>query len=80
MKTLSIEIVWAQDLPADLKAIHDITEGDFFNYMIVKHDGKVIRMISDCMEPEDATFTRDLSWVAELIGEMYEQGISDGPN
>ena len=43
-------------------------------YLIVSENGKFIEMFSDAMEPEDARFSRDLSWVKDAILEAYEAG------
>lgn len=49
------------------------------NYLRVTHDGDTIVLESDAMEPEDATFTRDMSWVVEVIRMVYEIGRGE-PN
>lgn len=33
---------------------------------------------SDAMEPEDATFLRDLNWVLDAISTAYETGLRQG--
>jgi len=78
MKTLSIEVVCAQDLSDEMKDIYDVVYDDCSNYMIVTHGDEIISVVNDYMEPEDTTFTRDLKWVAELLREVYELGIEDG--
>ena len=50
----------------------------YCNELIVSHNGKEIRWEHDGMEPEDTTFTRDLSWVADAIEEAYVLGCEDG--
>lgn len=47
-------------------------------YIRVIHNGKCIRLESDAMEPEDATFTRGLSWITDAIIEAYNLGIQYG--
>ncbi len=76
--SLSIKVVWAQELSDEMKEAYDITSDDFSNFMIVKHGDETISVVGDYMEPEDATFTRNLKWVAELLDEVYELGKSDG--
>ncbi len=66
-------MVWEQDLPDDLKEEYDVGD-EYSNFMIVKHDDTIISVTTDYMEPEDATFTRDLKWVSELLREVYELG------
>lgn len=78
MPMLSIEVVWAQDFPKEMKDIYDVESDDYSNFMIVKHGDETIRVVNDYMEPEDATFTRDLKWIAELLTEAYELGMTDG--
>jgi hypothetical protein len=78
MDKLSIEVVSAQDLSDEMKDIYDVTYDDCSNYMVVKHGDEIISVVNDCMEPEDAMFTRDLQWIVELLGEVYELGKSDG--
>ena len=48
------------------------------NDLIILHNGKEIARHSDGMEPEDALFYRDLSWVPEEILEAYRLGKKDG--
>lgn len=46
-------------------------------YLKVTHGGRVIALESDAMEPEDATFTRDLVWIKSLLLKCYEIGKKD---
>jgi hypothetical protein len=78
MATLSIEVIDAQDLSDDMKGTYRVEYDDCSNFMIVKHGDETISVVNDYMEPEDATFTRDLRWITELLGEVYELGKSDG--
>lgn len=39
---------------------------------------KVLALKSDEMEPEDASFRRDLNWVAELLEEVFKVGVLEG--
>lgn len=48
------------------------------NYLIITIDGERRMILSDAMEPEDATFTRDLSDVADAIRLAYEAGLAEG--
>lgn len=50
---------------------------DECNYLRVTHNGETVRLHSDGMEPEDAYFHRDLSWVARAIEQAYELGKAD---
>jgi len=46
-------------------------------YLAIYHKGKLLRVYSDAMEPEDARFSRDLSWIKETLEEAYKIGYSD---
>ena len=48
------------------------------NYLRLIHNDETYDLISDAMEPEDATFTRDLFWVKAAIEQAYELGYADG--
>ena len=47
-------------------------------YIVEKVDEKVINVYSDAMEPEDATFHRDLRWVMKSLKEAYLRGLEYG--
>lgn len=47
---------------------------EYAGYIRVSHNSKTIALKSDAMEPEDAIFSRDLSWISSLIYEAYELG------
>ena len=50
------------------------------NYLVVTDDdGNVVRKESDRMEPEDAVFYRDLSWIVDAIEQAYELGRKSKP-
>ena len=51
---------------------------EYANYIEVKVNGVIADIFSDAMEPEDATFSRDLSWVAPAIKAAYYCGFEDG--
>ena len=50
---------------------------EYADYIRVTHGGKTILLESDAMEPEDATFSRDLSWIAGIIEKAYALGKAD---
>lgn len=50
---------------------------EWANYLVVYNNGKVFDWNSDAMQPEDATFTRDLSWIVDLVLRAYQQGRND---
>jgi len=47
---------------------------EYASYLLVYHNGKLIKCKSDAMEPEDACFCRDLAWVQSTIMEAYNIG------
>ena len=49
----------------------------YAKYLRVTHHGKTLLLENDAMEPEDATFYRDLSWVKDMIKEAYMLGYRD---
>jgi hypothetical protein len=51
---------------------------EYANYIRVKRGSQTIWLESDAMEPEDARFTRDLSWIKEALDYAYQCGIADG--
>ncbi len=44
------------------------------SYLRVTYGGFCVGLYSDAMEPEDATFNRDLGWIADAIEAAYEYG------
>jgi len=53
---------------------------EYATYLIVKYKGKIIRFESDAMEPEDARFYRDLSWIEDALLEAYYLGMRVATN
>ena len=51
---------------------------EYAAYLRVIHNGTCIMLESDAMEPEDASFTRDLGWVLHALRDCYERGKEDG--
>lgn len=51
---------------------------EYASYLRVIHNGKTILLESDAMEKEDAIFTRDLSWVKDIIFKSYQIGLQEG--
>ena len=47
-------------------------------YIKISDAGRTLMILSDAMEPEDATFTRDLWKVVDAINLAYIRGIQDG--
>lgn len=47
-------------------------------YLVFYRNGQIFYWNSDAMQPEDARFTRDLSWIKDLVLKAYQQGLTDG--
>jgi hypothetical protein len=45
--------------------------------LLFNNEGSFLEMYSDAMEPEDACFSRDLSWIEDAILEAYQRGKDD---
>ena len=43
-------------------------------YLVIRVDDKIVRVESDAMEPEDATFGRDLHWIGDALAEAFKYG------
>lgn len=55
------------------------SEGNtLYREMVVLHNYQEIGRFDDQMEPEDANFSRDLSWIEPLLRKVYSLGVSDG--
>ena len=50
---------------------------EYAGYIRVTHGGETILLKSDAMEPEDASFGRDLSWISGIIRKAYGLGQAD---
>ena len=72
------------NMKVEIKGWYELSEeeqqedpyGEDGHYLIITDDdGNVIRKESDCMEPEDASLYRDLSWVKDAIEQAYQLGL-----
>ncbi len=68
--TYLVEQVQWDELPEEYE------EENYANYLVIWVDGKVHEVHSDNMEPEDAVFYRDMSWIEDALEEAYELGLS----
>lgn len=50
---------------------------DMAAYLRITYEDGDSHVESDAMEPEDANFYRDLSWIGVAIKRAYEQGLKD---
>lgn len=77
---IDIKIVDYEQLPEEIKKQHLSNNGhgkEMADYILIYHNDKLKYCFSDAMEPEDATFTRGLSWIKDIILEAYNMGIQD---
>lgn len=70
------------ELPEELKkdASNNGCSAEDAGYLLILNKGKVLHVFSDAMEPEDARFSRDLSWIKKTIEEAHQIGYNEGQN
>lgn len=51
-----------------------VDEYEPYTKLVITTDKEVLAEYNDCMEREDATFIRDLKWVADEINRAYGLG------
>ena len=75
---MKVTIVEYEDLPEDVRYSQpDNGCGkEDANYLKIEIPGGSVYYQSDAMEPEDATFTRDLSWIVDELHRAYAAGIN----
>jgi len=76
---MKIEILGYDDLAEDerSKAANNGCGREMATYMRITYASGIVQTESDAMEPEDARFYRDLSWVKGAILRAYRQGMED---
>ena len=62
----------------DVQIVEEERSYDDIQTLKVLHNGKLIFELSDCMEPEDVSFGRDLSDIPDIIEKVYKLGLIDG--
>lgn len=78
MNQLVTEVCFFDELTDEEKAqFPNHKESDCYSYFRVVHNAHILHTYSNCMEPEDVTFHRDLSWVGKCIEEAYLLGRKD---
>lgn len=80
--TMSYQACFYSDstLPPDIK--EEFAVGDSWcspTYLVIRC-GETTSVYTDAWEPEDATFFRDLNWIAFELEKAYQQGLKDGSN
>jgi len=76
MMMIEVKILKYDDLPEELK--EEYKHFTYHYFLMVYHNGELIFKESDYMEPEDAIFYRDLSWIPDIIKKAYKLGVKDG--
>ena len=72
-----VHILPYRELPDDVKS--QLSYGDSYGeYILIYHKDRLIFWRSNEIEPEDIKFSRDLSWVPEMIEKAYKLGLKDG--
>lgn len=51
---------------------------EYSTYIKITENGETILLESDAIEPEDASFCRDLSWVIKALRLVYKKGKLEG--
>lgn len=51
---------------------------EYATYIVMKYQGVILNVMSDAMEPEDASFGRDLGWIQSALKDAYRFGLDDG--
>lgn len=76
---LVVEIVSYDDLEEEEKeGVSNNGSGkEYASYIRVIHDGSILFVESDAMEPEDAKFGRDLNWIVNALNTCYKLGQND---
>ena len=78
---MRFEIVSYEELPQSLRDTHysnTFNSFEYFSFLLVYDKEEIIFHVSDKMEPEDTTFTRDLSWIERLLKIVKEEGYKEG--
>ncbi|WP_340499974.1 hypothetical protein [Caldifermentibacillus hisashii] len=77
---LKVELVYYDDLSEKEKETQpDNGCGkEYARYIKISNAGQTLMILSDAIEPEDATFNRDLRSVIDAVKLAYVQGIKDG--
>ncbi|MFP3722110.1 hypothetical protein SFC57_02415 [Niallia circulans] len=77
---LKVNLISYEDLTKEEKEIQPNNGWgkECANYIKLTDGNKTVMILSDAFEPEDGTFTRDLSDVVDAIEEAYKIGLRDG--
>jgi hypothetical protein len=77
---LKVNIAIFEDLTEEEKEIqpNNGCGKEYASYIKITDGSKTVMILSDAVEPEDATFTRDFSDVVYAIEQAYKIGLRDG--
>lgn len=83
--TIDVRIYAIGDAPDDvLQYVNNngLDTDEHFNVLVIRdpRNNHILNCFDDCIEREDATFIRDLSWIQWAIEHMYDRGFRDGYN
>lgn len=74
---IEIKTVSYEELPEEVDKDWVPNNGsgkEYAQYLLFYENGIFYRYESDAMEPEDVTFSRNLSWIKDAIMEAYKKG------
>ena len=79
MTNFKVDLIGFDDLSDDEKeSVPNNGYGkEYASYIKVIHNGDVIFLKSDAIEPEDKSFWRDLNWIIDALEKCYELGKID---
>lgn len=79
MTNFKVDLIGFDDLSDDEKeSVPNNGYGkECASYIKVIHNGDVIFLESDAIEPEDKSFGRDLNWIIDALEKCYELGKID---
>jgi hypothetical protein len=79
MNMLEVKVIHFDDLTEEEQSMQPNNgQGkEYANYVKLIHNSETIMILSDAIEPEDASFERDLSDVVYAIRKAYELGLKD---
>ena len=71
-----VQILPYRELPDEIKS--RLCGDSYGEYILIYPKDRLIFWRSNEIEPEDIKFSRDLSWVPEMIEKAYKLGLRDG--
>jgi hypothetical protein len=73
-----VEMVDWEGLPETYKQmVYQHRKDDYNCYLLIYRNNEPPQVETDGMEPEDATFFRDLSWIQPSLEQAYKWGLED---